>query len=1335
MGPPFHRWVAVVVAVLVAVPGLALLGSAPSPSSRPSTSLLPGHASPAGSPVGSRADVVLRGVAPSSVRIVAPAYHPPPGTAAVGALSPSSPLDVVVGLAPSHPSGLAAYVAAQQIPGSSAYHAFLTPTEIADRYGPDPAAVGTVRQYFSDYGLRTSTLPGGFLLEVQGSSAGVGSAFGTTFEQYRDASGRLFVSHPTVATLPARLTVTGAYGLGDASPFQTFVRPDATAPVTAAPSVICSPGPAGLLSPCQVQTAYSSSTLISGGTNGSGERIGIVDAYDGGEPQSQLTSDLGAFAGQFGLRPGNLSYAYPVPTAQRDLNISGLNTGWGLEEALDLEWARASAPGASIVMAFSPDPGPGLLYAVNWLVATHAVDVISMSWGEPLTGVYNAYSQPCASACNASTDGTYAILDPVFEAAAAEGISLFAATGDCGALDGTSGVAVNYPAADPFVTAVGGTVLHTASDGAYLAEYGWNGTASGAAAPGCQNQGGSGGGFSDLPRPWWQLGLPTAPGGRATPDVALVAATPVVVVIGGAVGGALGTSIGTPIWAGIAALADQAAGHALGLLNPGLYAIYRGSNYSLDFHDILLGNNGYSAGPGWDPVTGLGTPIVSDLVLDLTGSLPLPAQRPATLLYAAPRFGRAPLTVSFVVNASGGTGNFSILGLNFGDGTSSLSGNVTTHEYLAPGVYSAQGFAVDSGGNASASPPIAIVVGGGHALSVALSASSLTPATGAPVNFTVGASGGHAPYTFDLYFGDGTYAFNQTGTTAVHSYGAPGGYCAEVVARDAATSPDGAASARLAIAVGGAKAPDCGNDSVPLALTPNPVPQVRDAPADFPALFTSTGGAAPPPGLANSIEYRSNTSYVRACECAIFRSPGNYSIEAWVNDTVNQGASARTNVTVAPELVGDFTASTLSGPAPLTVNFSVNVTGGYRADPAATVWEFTSNFTSLPSIVGPSVRQTFDTPGEYLVLGSLSDAGHGNTSRAFVIDVEGNGSARGVGLTATISPAVRLASGATVHYSGAVVGASGTPGLSLYWTFGPSSHGPFDAYGPVVNETYDAPVSPLAADGSPAVNNTLGWSLSILTANGTGVVRVGGVGLELAPFFAVEAAGFIPRTSALAFNASLWPRYGSLPVTVVGAAEVYGPGTKTVGWSFGDGAASSGTSVNHTYAAGGPFTVRTHVRDSFGDEGVASFGVLVAAPLTVTGGPSVSSGPAPLRVTFTVQAFGGTGPPFQYRWTFGSGPSVNGSVVNRTFSSPGTYVATVHVSSNGGKSMVNRSWTLTVERSQELPAGAVLAGAGAIGAAVGLLAAWATRRTRRDSRSPPPTPSRPRAEGDGPRAG
>ena len=1238
------------------------------------------------------------GAASSSAapRTVAPAFVPPPGTVDLGPLAPTSNLSLVVGLPSANPSGLAGFLASAYLAGSPSYHHFLSPHAFADRFGPSTAALGAAATYFASFGLSVSDPGRSLLLEVRGPAPSVARAFGTTFEEYREPTGRVVFSHPTAAVLPVAIALTGVYGLGNVSPLRPVALEPGVRTALAAPAATCGPGPAGL-APCQVANAYSFTPLFAAGTNGSGARIGVVDAYDAAESQTQLASDFASFAGEFGLPGGGVSYAYPVPTSL-NLNRSGANAGWGLEEALDLEWARAAAPGADLEMTFSPDAGAGLFTAVDWLVRTDAVNAISMSWGEPFTGVFNAYAGPCSSACNASSDGTFAVLDPILTAAAAEGISVFAATGDCGAADGTSGLAVNYPAADPYVTAVGGTVLSVAANGTYLSEAGWNGNASGASAPGCQNQGGSGGGYAPIPRPWWQAALPASPSGRAVPDVALDAGTPVTIVEGGADQGVLGTSLATPVWAGIAALAVNRSGGPVGLLNPSLYALYHSTYYPELFHDVQLGNNGYSAGPGWDAVTGLGSPIVSALLPNLTAAPPV-GPGPTSLLYAAPRFGPAPLTVAFALTVSGGTGTYPLEGVDFGDGNSSLAGGEPTHTYRTPGVYAAVGLAVDSGGNTSASPPIAIVVGGGNALSVRLNASTVAPAAGAAVSFTVALAGGAPPYSYALWFGDGTSVSGSSSLTVTHTYRSVGGFCAEAVAEDAATPPDGAASPRIGISVGGAPAPACGNDSTPLTLTPSPAAPVRDAPADFPALFASSGGATAPPGLSNSVQYRSSDPYASACQCAIFRVPGNYSVDVWENDTVDQNAFAETNVTVAPPLVGAFRASSLEGTVPLTVAFSAAVEGGYRANASATEWTFGNG----QSAVGATASVTYTLPGEYLAEGHLSDGGHGNTSEAFLIDARAPG-ATGYGVRATVTPAVDLPSGTTVAFDGAIVDPAGTPGTSLAWDLGNGT----GAFGSAVNETYFGL--------PPGANDQLSVRLSVLLPNTVPLVSTA---VTLPSFVAVEPGGFVPRTSTLTLSGNLTPTVGRVPLPVHGTARSAGTGPTVLAWQFGDGANAVGGTVSHTFATAGLYTVRVLANDTYGDGGVLPLAVVANPPLTVEGGPSLRSGPAPLTVTFSVLGVGGAGPPYNYSWDFGPGPPANGSTVSHTFADAGTYAVRVLVTDRSGAS-AERNWTIEVEVANPLPL-ALLFFAGATGTAVGLLAYWLPRRAR-SAAAGPPTP-------------
>jgi subtilase family serine protease len=188
---------------------------------------------------------------------------------------------------------------------------------------------------------------------------------------------------------------------------------------------------------------------------------------------------------------------------------------------------------------------------------------------------------------------------------------------------------VSLPASDPLVLGVGGTrLIASHKTGGYIGETAW-GLPYG--APGTTDQASSGG-FSHLfARPGYQDGIAAIGTARGVPDVSADASghTGMALIIsdgGGriSISDSGGTSGSTPFWAGVIALADQYAGHGLGFVNTALYAIARGPRYHQAFHDITRGDNtvkfpprtfaGYRAGPGWDPVTGLGSPNAQVLI-------------------------------------------------------------------------------------------------------------------------------------------------------------------------------------------------------------------------------------------------------------------------------------------------------------------------------------------------------------------------------------------------------------------------------------------------------------------------------------------------------------------------------------------------------------------------------------------------------------------------------------------------------------------------------------------------------------------------------------------------
>jgi subtilase family serine protease len=372
--------------------------------------------------------------------------------------------------------------------------------------------------------------------------------------------------------------------------------------------------------PSQIRRAYN----VPNNLTGSGKTIVIIDAF--GNPY--IASDLALFDQTFGLPAANLNIICvasatatgPCPT----FSLSNADqVDWAGEIALDTQYSHAIAPGATIDLVISKsDQDADILAAQQYAINHRLGDVLSQSFGE---------NELCLQAETSIFNATVT----AFQTAQAEKMSVFASSGDQGSgtlnCAGTSYVeGVNMPASDPLVTSVGGTHLNANyTTGQYQSETVWNNSGLD------PDFGAGGGGFSSIfPRPSYQ-GF-TGSAGRGVPDVTYSADVynGVLVVFSAGNGGTPaffifgGTSAGSPQWAALASLADQAAGHDLGFLNPSLYDLAGSAFYASIFHDITVGNNawdgagvpGYAAHRGWDAASGLGSPIANSLILFLSRS-------------------------------------------------------------------------------------------------------------------------------------------------------------------------------------------------------------------------------------------------------------------------------------------------------------------------------------------------------------------------------------------------------------------------------------------------------------------------------------------------------------------------------------------------------------------------------------------------------------------------------------------------------------------------------------------------------------------------------------------
>jgi subtilase family serine protease len=380
------------------------------------------------------------------------------------------------------------------------------------------------------------------------------------------------------------------------------------------------PNPAGwCYGPDQIQRAYNIKPLLDAGIDGTGHTIVIVDAFQ----NPLITSDLATFDAAFNLPAPSFTQIAPDVLTPFDTSDNNM-LGWSQEISLDVQWAHAVAPGAAIDLVLAKsNQDTDILSATKYAVDHNLGDVISQSFGE---------AESCVDPALLQAEHA------VFQSANAKGITLIASAGDDGAAQSTCDgsdifLSASSPATDPLVLAVGGTQLRaspvvisggviTDPGGAYNSEVVWNESAKFQAA--------GGGGYSTIySRPSYQAPFGVPNNTRGGPDVAYGAA-----IDGGVIafwqlagpGAAFrfgGTSAGSPQWAGITVLANQKAGHRIGFLQDDLYHIGKKPKQQSDYHDITVGDNtfftvtGYSAVPGWDAATGIGTPDVAALVNDL----------------------------------------------------------------------------------------------------------------------------------------------------------------------------------------------------------------------------------------------------------------------------------------------------------------------------------------------------------------------------------------------------------------------------------------------------------------------------------------------------------------------------------------------------------------------------------------------------------------------------------------------------------------------------------------------------------------------------------------------
>ena len=482
----------------------------------------------------------------------------------------------------------------------------LTMSEIADRYGLTPSEYSLVERYFLDEGLTVvHTWPDRLSLTLSGSVDSVDRAFGTTLVDgtYQGHA----VSFPsTPPSLPSSIEGMVESVLGLSSGFDPFELPSLYSPAATPGGELPSQLNTNLVTPAIARQIYDLSSLynLSGGSPryASTESIAVLLWGPGYVP-----SDLTTFFSRYypsGF-PAPTINPVPVDGAPPPSASAGNDPCRAAEElTLDLEWSGSMAPGATLYAVYAPEGSSTDCSPSSGTMA----DALLTAIGEPIAALSMSFGSP-----ESSDASLRAAWDTYLAEAVQRGITLLAATGDDGgyASPGCSGgPSLQYPSSSPDVLAVGGTAVSLTRTPlgqiTGFSESAWND---------------SGGGFSSqFPAPSWQhLGNAA----RGEPDVSATAADNFL-YYNGQSQAAGGTSFATPLWAGLVTEMEAQYGSSMAPLAPRLYSVGAeepSGQIGAGLSDVTTGTTCIgSAGPGWDPETGWGSPRALLLYEDLTAT-------------------------------------------------------------------------------------------------------------------------------------------------------------------------------------------------------------------------------------------------------------------------------------------------------------------------------------------------------------------------------------------------------------------------------------------------------------------------------------------------------------------------------------------------------------------------------------------------------------------------------------------------------------------------------------------------------------------------------------------
>ncbi|WP_244135196.1 protease pro-enzyme activation domain-containing protein [Burkholderia sp. BCC1638] len=491
-------------------------------------------------------------------------------------MSATAPVHVVLILKPNDQAALHRFVQDSRTPGSASFGAVLTSAQIAARYAPTADQVATVKAYLGSKGFTNINVAGNNMIVEADAPAGVISGvFKTTLVPVAMADGSRAHINTAPETVPDALggVVQAVLGLDTATRLHPhFVRASVGART---PTANTSPTTNAIMvghNPTQFPGIYS----VGSAPTAANTTVGIIAEGNLTQPVIDLTT----------FETNNRLPAVPV---------SVINAGTpSADTSANVEWSLDS----QTIVGMS-----GGVKQINFYVAP------SFAWSDMALAINRAVSDNAAQVVNMSIGGCEnwaptASMDVLFEMAVAQGQTFSVSTGDSGSVAyGCSGTSVQYPASSPYVVAVGGTSLYTNGNGSYGGEMAWD------------SGGGGSSGFEPIPT--WQSNVPQLKGRafRGLPDLAFDADpnSGAQIIVGGQLETLGGTSLSAPLFAATwARLLSGSCATNPGFAAPTIYSA-QATTPSI-FRDITYGSNGaYSAGSGWDFVTGWGTPIVTTL--------------------------------------------------------------------------------------------------------------------------------------------------------------------------------------------------------------------------------------------------------------------------------------------------------------------------------------------------------------------------------------------------------------------------------------------------------------------------------------------------------------------------------------------------------------------------------------------------------------------------------------------------------------------------------------------------------------------------------------------------